>query len=74
MLRRPLNSARFYWLVKKKIMQNVIIIFCFVFHFLIGCTDPNMKNVVSKDTTFELLEYFDGETMAWGRVVDGFGH
>ena len=74
MLRRPLISARSYWVVKKKITQNVIIMFCFVFPFLIGCTDPNMKNIVSKEVPFELLEYFDGETMAWGLVVDRFGN
>ena len=55
-------------------MQNLGIIFCLVFSFLTGCTNPSMKNVVSKETPLELLDYFDGETMAWGLVVDRFGN
>ena len=74
MLCRPFISARSCWVGKKKVMQNFVIIFCFVFPFLIGCANPNMKNVVSKETPFELLEYFDGETTAWGLVVDRFGN
>ena len=33
-----------------------------------------MENVVSEDISFELLKYFDGETKAWGIVVDRFGN
>ena len=33
-----------------------------------------MENVISKDISFELLEYFEGETMAWGLVVDRWGN
>ena len=33
-----------------------------------------MENVISKNVSFELLEYFDGETTAWGLVVDRFGN
>ena len=33
-----------------------------------------MENVLSKDISFELLEYFDGKTFAWGLVVDRFGN
>mgnify|MGYP001967040469 FL=1 len=74
MLCRPFIRVRYFWVGKKKVMLNVVIVCCLVFPFLIGCTDPNMKNVVSKETTFELLEYFDGETTAWGLVVDRFGN
>jgi len=42
--------------------------------FFMGCSNPKMENVVSKDISFDLLEYFDGETMAWGLVVDRFGN
>ena len=71
---RPFISAVPYWVFKRKIMQNLGIIFCLVFPFLTGCANPSMKNVVSKETPLELLEYFDGETMAWGLVVDRFGN
>ena len=74
MLRRPFINAVSYWVFKRKIMQNLGIIFCLVFSFLIGCANPSMKNVVSEETPLELLEYFDGETMAWGLVVDRFGN
>ena len=74
MRRRPFISAVSYWVFKKKIIQNLGIIFCLVFSFLTGCANPSMKNVVSKETPLELLEYFDGETMAWGLVVDRFGN
>ena len=29
---------------------------------------------VSKNLSFDLLEYFDGETTAWGLIVDRFGN
>ena len=56
-----------------KIVQKIVIIFCLVFLFLMGCSNPKMENVVSKEIPFELLEFFDGETSAWGLVVDRFG-
>ena len=71
---RAFTSAIFNRAYKRKIMQNLGIIFCLVFSFLTGCTNPSMKNVVSKESNLELLEYFDGETMAWGLVVDRFGN
>jgi 5-hydroxyisourate hydrolase-like protein (transthyretin family) len=33
-----------------------------------------MENVVSKNLSFDPLEYFDGETTAWGLIVDRFGN
>ena len=57
-----------------KIFWKVIILFCFVFPFYMGCSNPKMENVVSKDITFDLIEYFEGETTAWGLVVDRFGN
>ena len=71
---RPFVSARSYRVVKEKIMQNFIMIFCLVFSSLTCCTNPKIENVVSRNIPFELLEYFDGETMAWGLVVDRFGN
>ncbi len=56
-----------------KIVQKIVIIFCLVFLFFMGCSNPKMENVVSKEIPFELLEFFDGETSAWGLVVDRFG-
>ena len=73
-LHRPLISAKSCLVSKRKIMQNFVIIFCLAFPFLTGCTNPSMKNVVSKDIPFELLEYFEGKTTAWGLVVDRFGN
>ena len=55
-------------------MRKVIIIFCLVVSFFMGCSNPKMENVLSKDISFELLEYFDGKTFAWGLVVDRFGN
>ena len=55
-------------------MQKVIIIFFLVVPFFMGCSNQKMENILSKDISFELLEYFDGETMAWGIVVDRFGN
>ena len=57
-----------------KILRNVIIVFCLVLPVFTGCSNPKMDNIVSKDIPFELLEYFDGETTAWGLVVDRFGN
>ena len=57
-----------------KIMQKFFIISCLLVPFFMGCSNPKMENVLSKDISFELLEYFDGETMAWGLVVDRFGN
>ena len=57
-----------------KIMQKVIIIFCLLVLFLWAALIQKMENVLSKDISFELLEYFDGKTMAWGLVVDRFGN
>ena len=55
-------------------MQKVIVIFCLVVPFFMGCSNPKMENVLSKDISLELLEYFDGKTFAWGLVVDRFGN
>ena len=74
MPRRTFTSAIFNRVYKRKIMQNLGIIFFLVFSFLTACTNPSMKNVFSKETSLELLEYFDGETIAWGLVVDRFGN
>ena len=57
-----------------KVTPKIVFIFCLVFPFLMGCSNPKVDNVVSKDIPFELLEYFDGETTALGLVVDRFGN
>ena len=57
-----------------KFLKIKFFILCYVFSFLIGCSNSNMENVVSEDISFELLEYFDGETTAWGLIVDRFGN
>ena len=57
-----------------KIVQKIVIIFCLVSTFFMGCSNPKMENAVSKEIPFELLEFFDGETVAWGLVVDRFGN
>ena len=46
----------------------------FVISFITGCSNSSMENVVSKNLSFDLLEYFDGETTAWGLIVDRFGN
>ena len=57
-----------------KFLKIKFVIVSFVLSFLIGCSNSNMENVVSEDISFELLKYFDGETKAWGIVVDRFGN
>lgn len=57
-----------------KLCQITVLIFSMILPFLTGCSNSNMKNVVSKNSSFELLEYFEGETTAWGLVVDRFGN
>ena len=57
-----------------KVTPKIVFIFCLVFPFLMGCSNPKVDNVVSKDIPFELLEYFAGKTTAWGLVVDRFGN
>ena len=61
-------------LPKLKVLQSTLLILSLAFVFLAGCSNSNMENVVSKNLSFELLEYFDGETTAWGLVVDRFGN
>ena len=57
-----------------KLCQITVLIFSMILPFLTGCSNSNMENVVSKNSSFELLEYFEGETTAWGLVVDRFGN
>ncbi len=57
-----------------RLCQITVLIFSMILPFLTGCSNSNMKNVVSKNSSFELLEYFEGETTAWGLVVDRFGN
>ena len=57
-----------------KFLRIKFFIVSIVFSFFIGCSNSNMENVISEDISFELFEYFNGETTAWGLVVDRFGN
>ena len=63
-----------YGTLRMKFFQVTLIIFSLVFPFITGCSNSSMENVVSKNLSFDLLEYFDGETTAWGLIVDRFGN
>ena len=62
-----------YGTLRMKVFQVTLVIFSLIFPFIMGCSNSSMENVVSKNLSFELLEYFDGETKAWGLIVDRFG-
>tara|TARA_Y100001968_G_scaffold122618_1_gene111572 strand:+ start:383 stop:988 length:606 start_codon:yes stop_codon:yes gene_type:complete len=57
-----------------KFFQITVLLFSVILLLVTGCSNPNLKSVVSKNASFELLEYFEGETTAWGLVVDRFGN
>ena len=57
-----------------KFFQVTLVIFSLAFPFITGCSNSSMENVVSKNLSFDLLEYFNGETTAWGLIVDRFGN
>ena len=57
-----------------KFFQVTLLQIFLVFPFIMGCSNSSMENVVSKNLSFDLLEYFDGETNAWGVIVDRFGN
>ena len=63
-----------YGMLRMKFFQVTLVIFTLVFPFITGCSNSSMENVVSKNLSFDLLEYFDGETTAWGLIVDRFGN
>ena len=60
--------------LRMKFFQVTLVIFSLIFPFITGCSNSSMENVVSKNLSFDLLEYFDGETTAWGLIVDRFGN
>ena len=60
--------------LRMKLFQVTLVIFSLVFPFITGCSNSSMENVVSKNLSFDLLEYFNGETTAWGLIVDRFGN
>ena len=64
----------FFGTLKMKLFQVTLVIFSLVFPFITGCSNSSMENVVSKNLSFDLLEYFNGETTAWGLIVDRFGN
>ncbi len=59
---------------RMKFYQTTFFLFSLTFPFLTGCSNSSIENVVSKNLSFEPLQYFDGETTAWGLVVDRFGN
>ena len=60
--------------LRMKFFQVTLVIFSLVFPFITGCSNSSMENVVSKNVSFDLLEYFNGETTALGLIVDRFGN
>ena len=63
-----------YGTLRMKFFQVTLFLFSLVLLFITGCSNSSMENVVSKNLSFDLLEYFDGETTAWGLIVDRFGN
>ncbi len=63
-----------YGTLRMKFFRVILVIFSLVFPFITGCSNSSMENVVSKNLSFDLLEFFDGETTAWGLIVDRFGN
>ncbi len=63
-----------YGTLRIKFFQATLVIFSLVISFITGCSNSSMEDVVSKNLSFDLLEYFDGETTAWGLIVDRFGN
>jgi hypothetical protein len=63
-----------YGTLRLKFFQVILVIFSLVISTITGCSNSSMENVVSKNLSFDLLEYFDGETTAWGLIVDRFGN
>ena len=63
-----------YGTLRMKFLQRILVIFFLIFPVVTGCSNSSMENVVSKNLSFDLLEYFEGETTAWGLIVDRFGN
>ncbi len=42
--------------------------------FIIGCTNSKVENLSFTKQPFDLFQYFQGKTKAWGVVVDRFGN
>ena len=60
--------------LRMKLFQVTLVTFSLVLPFITGCSNSSMENVVSKNLSFDLLEYFNGKTTAWGLIVDRFGN
>jgi len=63
-----------YGTLRMKFLQRTLVMFFLIFPVVTGCSNSSMENVVSKNLSFDLLEYFEGETTAWGLIVDRFGN
>ena len=68
------NFMEHLYRLRMKFIQITLVIFSLVFPFITGCSNPSMENIISKNLSFDLLEYFNGETTAWGLIVDRFGN
>ena len=51
---------------------NKLLIFLFLMLGL-GCTQSKVENLTFSNQPFDLFQYFQGKTKAWGIVVDRFG-
>ena len=45
-----------------------------VLTIFIGCSHSKVENLTLKNQPFDLFQYFQGKTKAWGIVVDRFGN
>ncbi len=63
-----------YGTLRMKFLQRTLVIFFLIFPVVTGCSNSSMENIVSKNLSFDLLEYFEGKTTAWGLIVDRFGN
>ena len=52
---------------------NKLLIFLFLM-FVLGCSNSKVENLNLTNQPFDLFQYFQGETKAWGTVVDRFGN
>ena len=56
-----------------KVKINKLLIFLFLMLGL-GCTQSKVENLTFSNQPFDLFQYFQGKTKAWGIVVDRFGN
>ena len=52
---------------------NKLLFFLFLM-FVLGCSNSKIENLNLTNQPFDLFQYFQGKTRAWGTVVDRFGN